>query len=129
MPGLTLSAAGAVGIFAFLLNFVWEFAQVPLFQGMAQAGHWRAIQVCARATLGDVSIALVAFWAVALTARSRDWMLRPTTWQVTGLVVVGVLITVVMEWLAIHALPPPVVSAGSSREALRAGMARGLANA
>lgn len=93
-----------VGIFAFLLNFVWEFAQVPLFQGMAQAGHWRAIQVCARATLGDVSIALVAFWAVALTARSRDWILRPTTWQVTGLVVVGVLITVVMEWLAIHVL-------------------------
>jgi hypothetical protein len=93
-----------VGIFAFLLNFVWEFAQVPLFQGMAQAGHWRAIQVCARATLGDVVIALIAFWAVAVACRSRRWVLRPTSPKVTGFVVVGVLITIVMEWLATHAL-------------------------
>jgi hypothetical protein len=71
---------------------------------MALAGHWRAIQVCARATLGDVVIALIAFWAVAGTSRSRDWVLRPTTSQVIGFVMVGVLITIVMEWLATHVL-------------------------
>ena len=89
-----------VAIFAFLLNLPWEFAQVPLFAGMPSAGHWRAIQVCGRATLGDVVIALAAFWVVAASARARRWILAPTPRQVTGFVAVGVLITIVMEWLA-----------------------------
>jgi hypothetical protein len=89
-----------VAIFAFLLNLPWEFAQVPLFVGMPEAGHWRAILVCGRATLGDVAIALVAFGAVALAARSRAWVLAPTARRLGGFVAVGVLITVVMERLA-----------------------------
>lgn len=89
-----------VAIFAFLLNLPWEFAQVPLFADMPIAGHWRAIQVCGRATLGDVVIALTAFCVVAASARSRRWILAPTPRQVAGFVSVGVLITIVMEWLA-----------------------------
>lgn len=89
-----------VAVFAFLLNLPWEFAQVPLFADMPSAGHWRAIQVCGRATLGDVVIALTAFWVVAASARARRWILAPTPRQVAGFVAVGVLITIVMEWLA-----------------------------
>ena len=36
-----------VAIFAFLLNLVWEFAQVPFFAGMPSADHWPR---CARGT-------------------------------------------------------------------------------
>ncbi|MEX2222877.1 MAG: hypothetical protein WEG40_13880 [Candidatus Rokuibacteriota bacterium] len=93
-----------IAIFAFLLNLTWELAQVPLFAGMPTAEHWRAILVCGRATLGDVVIALVAFWAVAASARARSWVLRPTAAQLTGFVTVGVLITVVIEWLATQVL-------------------------
>jgi len=93
-----------VAIFAFLLNLVWEFAQVPLFEGMPVAGHWRAIQVCARATAGDVAIALVAFWAVSWAWRSRLWILRPTTFQLGGFVAVGLVITVFIEWLSTQVL-------------------------
>lgn len=93
-----------VAIFAFLLNLAWEFAQVPLFAGMAQEAHWRAIQVCARATVGDVVIALVAFWSVAAACRSRRWILAATRLQVVGFVAVGASITVVMEWLATQVL-------------------------
>jgi hypothetical protein len=89
-----------VAIFAFLLNLPWEFVQVPLFVGMPEAGHWQAILVCGRATLGDVGIALVAFGAVALAARSRAWVLAPTPRRIGGFVAVGVLITVVLERLA-----------------------------
>lgn len=32
-----------VAIFAFLLNLLWELAQVPLLAGMPTADHWRAI--------------------------------------------------------------------------------------
>ncbi|MGH7366643.1 MAG: hypothetical protein ACREK9_09560 [Candidatus Rokuibacteriota bacterium] len=93
-----------IAIFAFLLNLTWEFAQVPLFAGMPSAQHWGAILVCGRATLGDVVIALVAFWAVAASARARSWVLRPTAAQITSFVAVGVVITIVMEWLATQVL-------------------------
>ena len=93
-----------VAMFTFLLNLVWEFAQVPLFEGMPLTAHWRAIQVCARATAGDVVIALIAFWAVAVAARSRRWIVEATGPQIAGFVAVGVAITVVMEWMAIRVL-------------------------
>jgi hypothetical protein len=89
-----------VGIFAFLLNLPWELVQVPLFAGMPTAGHWTAILVCGRATLGDVVVALVAFWAVALAAGGRGWVIAPTRGRVAGFVAVGLLITIVMERLA-----------------------------
>ena len=93
-----------VAIFAFLLNLTWELAQVPLFAGMPSSEHWRAILVCGQATLGDVVIALVGFWAVAASAHTRSWVLRPTVGQLTGFVAVGVLITILMEWLATQVL-------------------------
>jgi hypothetical protein len=37
-----------VAIFAFLLNLAWEFAQVPLFAGMAQEGRTGEPSRCVR---------------------------------------------------------------------------------
>jgi hypothetical protein len=93
-----------VAIFTFLLNLVWELAQVPLFAGMPTADHWRAILVCGRATLGDVVIALIAFWGVAAVARSRSWVVRPTVRQAVGFAAIGAVITIVMERLATQVL-------------------------
>ena len=89
-----------VAIFAFLLNYPWEFLQVPFFTEMATAPHWDAVRFCTRATLGDAGIALAAFWAVAAGAPSRYWIRRPTVRQVLGFVAVGVAITVAFEWFA-----------------------------
>ena len=47
-------------VFAFLLNFPWEFLQIPLYVGMADAPHWDATKVCVLATLGDAVIVVVA---------------------------------------------------------------------
>lgn len=93
-----------VAVFAFLLNFVWEFFQVPFFRGMAAAPHWEAAQVCIRATFGDAGITLVAFWAVALAARSRAWIVHATARQLLGFVAVGVAITIAFEWVATELL-------------------------
>lgn len=93
-----------VAVFAFLLNLAWELAQVPLFIGMPTAEHWSALLVCGRATLGDVVIALIGFWIVAVCTGTRSWILRPSTWRVAGFVAVGALITIVMEWLATQML-------------------------
>lgn len=89
-----------VAIFAFLLNYPWEFLQVPFFAEMATAPHWDAVRFCTRATFGDAGIALVAFWLVAVGARSRLWILRPTAGHIAGFAGVGIAITVGFEWLA-----------------------------
>jgi len=70
-----------VAVFALLLNYPWEFSQVPLFAGMADAPHWDAIRICAIATLGDIVIMLIAYWLVAVIARSRFWFAAPTAAQ------------------------------------------------
>jgi len=39
-------------VFAFLLNYPWEFLQTPLYEGMAGAPHWEAVKRCSVARDG-----------------------------------------------------------------------------
>lgn len=89
-----------VAVFAFLLNYPWEFWQVPFFAGMAAAPHWEAVLICTRAAFGDAVIALIAYWIVAATVGSRGWVLRPGAVARIGYVAAGVAITILMERLA-----------------------------
>ena len=91
-----------VMLFAWLLNYPWEFIQAPLFAGMAEAAHWEAVKVCSRAALGDAVIMLVAYWGVAVTRHSRAWIVAPGWRDVALLSSIGVGITVVIEGLALH---------------------------
>jgi len=93
-----------ISIFGFLLNFIWEIWQVPLFQGMDNFTHYETTVHCTLAALGDVVILLVVFWIIALTARSRSWIIHPKTIQITGFIAIGIVITVVVEAIAIHVL-------------------------
>ena len=63
-------------VFGFLLNFMWEIFQAPLFQGMKSKAHWDAILQCTRATGGDLIILLSAFWAGALIFRDHAWLAK-----------------------------------------------------
>ena len=83
-----------VVIFAFMLNFCWEFWQVPFFRDMATAPHWEAIKFCTRATVGDIGIALISFWVVSIAVKSRTWVRNPSLRTVAGFVSVGVAITI-----------------------------------
>ena len=87
-------------LFALLLHFVWEMLQAPLWVGMANLAHAEGVRVCAIAALGDVVIALVAYWSATLYARSRLWLLDPprATWAVY--IVVGLVLTVAYEYAA-----------------------------
>jgi hypothetical protein len=90
-----------VALFSFLLHFVWEFLQVPLYAGLADMPHWDAVKLCVRATLGDVGMALAAFWAASLAARGRGWLLRPSFVAGAVFLAVGVILTVAFEYHAI----------------------------
>ena len=87
-----------VAFFSFLLHFVWEFVQVPVFADMAEMAHWEAIKLCMSATFGDVGFALTAFWIASLAVRSRNWILRPEQLPVAIFVGVGIALTVGFEY-------------------------------
>jgi hypothetical protein len=59
-------------VFAFLLNFVWEFLQMPLFTAPpTDMPHWDIVQIYAFATVADGFIMLIAYWTASAFARSR----------------------------------------------------------
>lgn len=93
-----------VAIFAFLLNFVWEMWQVPFFENIQTLSHWKGVKICSQATFGDVVIALIAFWSVAVIVQSRSWIRQPNSWQIAGFIIFGVFITIGLEALATHVL-------------------------
>ena len=91
-----------IAIFAFLLNYPWEFLQVPFYRDMPSALHWSGVLVCSMATIGDVIIMLAAFWLTALAARSRRWVVEPRARHIALFVAIGLVITLFIEHMAVR---------------------------
>jgi hypothetical protein len=89
-----------VALFAFLLNLPWELWQIPLFKNMPSLAHWDGVILCTRAALGDVAIALLAFWLVAAISGTRDWIRRPSGATLGAFVVIGLIVTIALEYWA-----------------------------
>jgi len=89
-----------ISIFAFLLNFVWELLQMPLFAGFSDFQFYQIILHCTKATFGDVVISLVAFAGACLITRSRMWILSMNKSGVVSFLTIGLAITVIFEILA-----------------------------
>lgn len=89
-----------VALFGFLLNYPWEFLQVPFFEGMATAPHWSAVKLCTRAALGDALILVFDYWVVSAAIRRRRWITHPEWSHVAAFVGVGLLVTLLFEGLA-----------------------------
>jgi hypothetical protein len=87
-------------IFAFLLNFVWELLQMPLFGEFSEYPYYQIILHCTKATSGDVVISLVAFAGACLITRSRMWIVSMNKSGVVAFLVIGLVITIVFELLA-----------------------------
>jgi len=98
----------ALAFFAFLVNFVWEMVTAPLYAGLADGPHWYGVRCCLMAAAGDAVIALVAYGVVALLRGDRDWMRARSSRQfaasIAGYLVVGVVITVIIERLSVYTL-------------------------
>jgi hypothetical protein len=63
---------GAVVVWGFALNLIWELAQSPLYADYS--GGWRYIGwTRLHCALGDVLVLLCSFWATALAYHSRRW--------------------------------------------------------
>ena len=84
---------------SFLGHFAWEILQAPLFSSMIQVDHFSGIFICLKATLGDLAIALAAFWSAALLARSRRWFTLQGGSASAIFFAVGLLLTIGLEYL------------------------------
>ncbi len=100
-PGSWGAPEVPLAAFAFLMHFVWEMLQTPLFVGMPTMAHWPATLFCLWATLGDVVIAIAGFEAASLVRRDRGWFLAPARFELAAYYCVGVLATMALEWHAI----------------------------
>lgn len=89
-----------VAIFAFLLNFVWEFWQAPFFGSLQALSHFEGVWLCTIATGGDVVITLCAYWAASASSGSRRWVLRPRWPAIAVYIGIGMVATILLEWLA-----------------------------
>lgn len=90
----------ALASFSFLLHFLWELLQVPLYADMASLSHWSGVVVCAKATAGDVAIALTAYATVA--AFGRTWHWQASRIRVATYLAAGLAITVLLEVLNVY---------------------------
>lgn len=100
MRNLTDQPEFNIVTFAFLLNYPWEFLQVPLYLVHPGVSHWDVIKTCSIAAVGDALIMLVSYWTVAIAARARWWILRPAARQLLAFVAVGIIITIGIEYFA-----------------------------
>ncbi len=93
------SPATNVFAFAFLLNLPWELLQVPFFSALPESSHWGGIVQCGRAALGDAVITVSAFAMVA-ARHGRHWIRELTFKRVAIFVVLGLVVTVIIEALS-----------------------------
>ena len=82
-------------IFAFLFNFVWEFWQVPFFEGLSSAQHWPMTKFCSLASVGDAVVALASVALVRSRARRHALVLHPSVTQVSLFTMAGIVIILI----------------------------------
>lgn len=101
-PAVAWQPWAAIAGFALLLHFAWEMMQVPLYEGMATDEHWPAVLRCTQAAVGDVVIAMGAYAGAAMLARDRLWLRTPRAAPLLAYLIIGLLVTVVLEWLNVY---------------------------
>ena len=89
-------------LLTFVAHYAWELAQARLFANMAGMPLVRHALTCFLASLGDVTIAALAYAATGLLFRRPLWALRPDWhWPAVLWVVIGLGITVRVELWAV----------------------------
>ena len=87
---------------ALILNYVWEIAQMPLFENLANTPLLAALRHCAWYTLGDATIVICLYALGTWGHRTWEWGLRLHRVDCLWLPLAGMLVAVVMERLALN---------------------------
>lgn len=81
-------------------NYVWELAQSPLYVGMENFS--RMLWHCFAASLGDGLLVLLIFAVGWAALRRRDWYAQPGIRGYALMLALGLMIAVIVEWVAVR---------------------------
>jgi len=87
---------------AVVVNYPWELAQASLYEGMSDFSL--ALWHCFVASLGDGALILLIFGAGWATLRRSDWFVNPGRRGYLVMLVIGLVIGVVVEWVAVNVM-------------------------
>ncbi len=89
-----------VFVLAVAVNYPWELAQAPLYEGMSDFSL--ALWHCLVASLGDGLLVLLIFGAGWAALRRSDWFVNPGRRGYLVMLAAGLAIALVVEWAAVH---------------------------
>jgi hypothetical protein len=98
----TLRTIATVFTLAVIINYPWELAHSPLYEGMSDFSH--ALWYCFVASLGDGLLVLLIFGAGCVALRRSDWFVSPGRRGYLVMLAVGLVIGMVVEWTAVHVM-------------------------
>ncbi|TAM41002.1 MAG: hypothetical protein EPN58_08985 [Rhodanobacter sp.] len=84
----------------FVINFVWEMLQMPLFSYPADSSMTQINLACIQASAGDAAMIVIAFWVVVFLQKDREWYLHPSVRSLVLFLLPGVIMTIVFEAMA-----------------------------
>lgn len=93
---------GLWAVLAFVLHLIWEIGHLPLYTLAQDPDRVRVAQYVLHCALGDVVIALAAFLAGALAARTIAWPVRAPWRGGAVALVAGIAYTVFSEWYNVY---------------------------
>jgi hypothetical protein len=76
-----------VSVLAFVLNFVWELVQGPLFKGFEY--DWKHISFCGLASIVDMLMVLILLFGFGLVHNDVFWVKRLNMGRVLILILIG----------------------------------------
>jgi hypothetical protein len=96
------STVAVIFVIAVLGNYLWELAQAPLYVGMEsfRTVWWH----CFVASLGDGLLALGIFAVGGLLLHKPTWFVHPGARGYGVMVMMGLMMGVAIEWIAMHLL-------------------------
>jgi hypothetical protein len=95
-----LTFATALAAVAFVLNWLWEMAQMPAYTELAGRRWSDTLVPCTVATAGDVGLTFVVYGVGALAAGRLSWG-EAKKWNVyAAAAILGALIAIAIEWRA-----------------------------
>lgn len=84
------------------LNFIWELAQMPLYVDNGNLLNF--VRHCIIPSLGDGVILLIIFGVGCGVLRRADWFVQPTASAYAFMLVSGLIIAIVIEWVAVYGM-------------------------
>lgn len=84
---------------AFILHYIWENVQAPLFKGWTSFSQH--FSICFLGTVGDIVITLAVYLVVALLKNNFNWIAILNKKDLAMLATVGFFMAVGIEWRAL----------------------------